>query len=139
LALVACLPPLMVVAAIGLFKGDIAFVLAPLAMGLPLAHMIRFPSAWMETLAVSITLTILLVFVGMIGPDVGLFGLALRILGVAALGGKLVLILTPIIAMLIGVGTPPCDHASRDGSLAPFGGGVAPRDDTIPWADRRPV
>ena len=106
LALVSILPPMMVVAIIAVIKGDVAYVLAPLAVGLPLAHILRFPSAWMETLAVSITLTILLALTGTIGADVGVIGLAVRILGLAALGGFLMLVLTPVIATAISVGGP---------------------------------
>ncbi len=82
----ACLIPLAVVALAWLVKGPAALALVPLAVLPPLAHALVFPKAWTETVAVSLTVAILLALAATIGPGVGPGGLALRILGLAVLG-----------------------------------------------------
>ena len=86
LYLAAMILPALAVVLVSLFKGPIAFVFLIFAILLPLLHVIRYPNACTETLAVSATLTLLIGVAGTIGPDVGLLGLALRILGLAVLG-----------------------------------------------------
>ena len=92
LILVAALPPALAIGAVAAVTGPAALVLLVLAVGVPLAHVLRYPNAWTETLAVSLVMSVLLPLAGTIGGDVGLPGLALRLAGLGALGGVLFLL-----------------------------------------------
>lgn len=119
LILVALLAPLAVWALILALKGPAAFALLPFAVLPVLLHVLRYPNAWMETLAVSGTMAILLALTATIGPEVGLIGLAVRILGLLILGAILLLALTGLITGLIGLGPArgSTTRASRRSSL----------------------
>lgn len=106
LILLAIVPPALVVLALAAMKGPGAFVFLVLAVGLPLLHALRYPTAWTETLVVSGVLAVLLALAGTIGPDVGLPGLALRLVGLGLLGFALFLAGTVIAAGLLERGTP---------------------------------
>lgn len=94
--------PILAVLAVAAFKGPASFILLTLAIGLPLAHVLRYPNAWTETLTVSLLTAILLALAGTIGPDIGLLGLGLRLLGLALLGAVLFFVLNgPVTALLM--------------------------------------
>ncbi len=79
------IPPLMIVLILYALKGPAALVFLLFAIGAPIAHILRYPNSWMETVAVSLTTTVLIGLAGTIGPEVGLIGLAFRIFGLALL------------------------------------------------------
>ena len=118
---VAVAPPVLVVAAIAALKGPAALVLLALAVGAPLAHALRYPNAWIETLTVSLTVTALLALAGTIGPDLGLWALALRLAGLLALGVALFLAIGAVLPMLLlgGPERPVQARARRRSRLAP--------------------
>lgn len=119
---VAVALPVLVVAGIAALKGPAAVVLLVLAVGAPLAHVLRYPNAWMETLTVSLTVAVLLALAGtIIGPDLGLDGLALRLAGLVALGFVLLLALGAVLPMLLLGGTerPVQAWARRRSRLTP--------------------
>lgn len=119
LIVVAMLLPLAVVGLIALFKGGAAMALIPFAVLVPLAHILRYPTSWMETIAVSLTLSCLLALAGFIGPDVGVVGLAFRILGLAALGFILFMVFVNVVSGFTGLGAerPMTIRTSRRSSL----------------------
>lgn len=86
LLVVALIPPLLVWAGIFVLQGPVAYALLPIPLVLIPAHLARYPNAFTETLALSLTLCVVLGLAGTIGPDVGLGGLAIRILGLGVLG-----------------------------------------------------
>ena len=86
--------PVAVVAGLWALKGTAALAFLPLAVLGPLFHVLKYPKAAAESVAVSLTLTLLLALAGTIGPDVALAGLALRILGLGVLGVVLFLSLS---------------------------------------------
>lgn len=97
-------PPLLVWLLVYAAKGPVAMALLPLAL-LPVpAHVLRYPNAWMETLALSFTVASLLGLAATIGPDVSLFGLAFRLLGLAVLGLVCLAVLSLGIMALLGLG-----------------------------------
>lgn len=102
----ACLIPLSVVALAALVKGHAALALVPLAVLPPLVHALVFPKAWTETIAVSLTVAILVALAATIGSEVGPSGLALRILGLAALWALLFCLLTSQVQYLNKWGPP---------------------------------
>ena len=106
LILVAVLPPALVVVAVASAKGPAALVLLALAVGVPLAHALRYPNVWFETLSVSLVLSVLLALAGAIGPDVGILGLALRLIGLFLLGAVLFLAAVALLPALLAAGPP---------------------------------
>lgn len=117
----AILLPALVVLLIAAAKGAAAFWLLPLAVGLPLAHALRYPTAWLETASVSLVVAALLALAGTIGPDVGLLGLALRIAGLGVLGFVLFMVAVATVPMILGLGEakPVTAHARRWTKLSP--------------------
>ncbi len=94
LIVLSILPPVAVVLVLAALKGPAALVFLVFAIGAPLAHILRFPNSWLESVAISLTTAILLGVAGTIGPDVGLVGLAFRIFWLAILGIVLFFILS---------------------------------------------
>jgi hypothetical protein len=121
LIVVAVALPVLVVAAIAVFKGPAAFVLLAIAVGAPVAHVLRYPTAWIETLAVSLALAALLALAGTIGPELGLGGLALRLAGLGAVGVVLLLACAAAVPMflLCGAEIPVSARARRRSRLDP--------------------
>ncbi|MEM6636127.1 MAG: hypothetical protein AAF667_09570 [Pseudomonadota bacterium] len=113
--------PILVVGLIAFFKGQAAMALVPLAVVPPLLHALRYPTAWMETVTVSVCMAVLLAFAGTIGADVGLLGLALRLVGLGILGAVLFIVLSLQILNLVslGVARPFTARAVRRSSLTP--------------------
>ena len=101
LILVAALPPALAAGAVAAVKGPAALVLLVPAVGVPLAHALRYPNAWTETLAVSLAMSVLLPLAGTIGGAVGLPGLALRLAGLGALGVVLFLLASRAVPALL--------------------------------------
>jgi hypothetical protein len=113
--------PVLVVLAIAALKGPAAFVLLVLAVGAPLAHALRYPNAWTETLAVSFTMAVLLALAGTIGPGLGLVGLALRLGGLVLLGLVLLMAMGALLPRLLlgGPQQPVQARARRRSRLSP--------------------
>jgi hypothetical protein len=86
LILVSVLPPCLAVLAIYVVKGPSALYLLPFALLGPGLHILRYPNAWTESLAVSLTLSVVLGLAGTVGTDVGLIGLSLRLVGLGVVG-----------------------------------------------------
>lgn len=106
LALVASLPPVLVVLGVGALKGPAALALLPLALGAPIAHLIRYPTAWMETVVVSLITSIVVALAGTIGADVNLVGLVLRIVALALMAFVLFLGLSSVLPGWLIAGEP---------------------------------
>ncbi|MEM9901526.1 MAG: hypothetical protein AAF865_09270 [Pseudomonadota bacterium] len=121
LILVSMVLPVLVVLTVALFKGQAALALLVLGIGLPLAHLLRYPTAMTETLTVSLVVSILLALAGTVGPDVGLLGLALRLVGLVALGFALFFVLSLVVsyAQTLGPNTSHTFRARRRTSLPP--------------------
>lgn len=121
LYLAAMVLPVLTVVLISLFKGPIAFVFLPFAILLPVLHALRYPTAGTETLAVSATLTLLVGVAGTIGPDLGIVGLAFRVLGLGVLGLIGFLAFSTLIPFALDVGPakPLFAKARRHSSLTP--------------------
>ncbi len=79
----AAIPPLLVWLAIFALKGPAAWALLPLAVLPTTLHVVRYPSVWFETMAVSVTTVVVLGLAGTISGDVGPVGLVFRTLGLA--------------------------------------------------------
>ncbi|MBY4895193.1 hypothetical protein KUL25_20720 [Rhodobacteraceae bacterium N5(2021)] len=129
---VAILLPMLSVAIVYLLKGPVALALAPIAVLVPVAHVLWYPNARMETLPVSISLSFVLILGGMIGPDVGLVGLALRLAGIAVLGGLLVLAFSTVLIRCDFSGTGATDHDPRAALVAAVASGVEAGGDALP-------
>ncbi len=121
LIVAAMILPLLVVGLIALLKGPAAMAFLPFAVLLPLAHVLRYPTSWMETFAVSFTLSILLGLAGTIGPDVGTAGLISRMVGLGVLGFILFMFFVTVTPNLLGVGAskPMTVRARRISTLDP--------------------
>jgi hypothetical protein len=85
LIVAAVLPPLLVVLVIATVKPALALVLLPVAILGPLANVVFYPRVTGENLTVSLALALCLALVATIGPDIGIFGIILRLLGLVVL------------------------------------------------------
>ncbi len=112
LILVSAVPTLLAVLVVAAFKGPSALALLPIALGVPLAHLLRYPTAWTETIIVSLVTMAVLLLAGTIGAEVGLPGLALRIAGLALFGVVLFFVLTSRLSEALVAG-PTVEHTSR--------------------------
>ncbi|MEL6167967.1 MAG: hypothetical protein AAFR35_04705 [Pseudomonadota bacterium] len=114
-------PPALVVLIIAALKGPAAFALLPLALGIPVWHAVRYPTSWLESVAISVTLAIVLAISGTIGPDVGLIGLMLRLVGLGILAFGLFLGLSLVLSDLLVRGPEQeiTARATRRSSLDP--------------------
>ncbi|MEO1677393.1 MAG: hypothetical protein AAFU80_04455 [Pseudomonadota bacterium] len=117
----AAVPPVLVLLVLALVKGQAAFYLLPLAVGLPFLHALRFPTAWIETLSVSITLAIALVVAGTVRAGLGLDELALRLLALGALAAVIFVIISLLLPVVLSRGeeVPVIGRASRRVRLTP--------------------
>lgn len=71
LIILAALPPMIVVLLIWLFAPGLAWALLPFAVLCPMAHAVFYPNMQDETLAVSLTLTVVFALIGLIAPSIG--------------------------------------------------------------------
>lgn len=119
LALAIALP--LVVIGVIWQSGGPSELLLPIAVLVPLCHVLRYPLAWMETLSVSVVLSILLALAATIGADTSFAGLLIRLFSLAALGFALLLISTHLIMWLslLGPERAAICRASRWSALSP--------------------
>ncbi|MEL7344741.1 MAG: hypothetical protein AAFN59_07760 [Pseudomonadota bacterium] len=116
---VSILLPLLIIGAIAALKGPAAVAFVPFAVLVPLAHVLRYPTSWMETLAVSCTLSVLLALAGMIGADVSIAGLVVRMIGLAVLGFGLFMMFVTLVPNVteVGAAKPITIRARRTSTL----------------------